>query len=691
MQPRQKANNSPLPQTFKELSKRSDLFFALGLIGIIVVLILPIPKWTMDFLLAISIMMSVLILMTTLFIERPLDFSSFPTILLISTMLRLSLNLASTRLILSHGHEGIDAAGEVIKAFGNFVMGGNFVIGIIVFIILIIVNFVVITKGSGRIAEVAARFSLDAMPGKQMAIDADLSAGLIKEDEARTRRRELTEETNFYGAMDGAAKFVRGDAVAGVLITIINIIGGIIIGVVQNHISFVDALHSYTLLTVGDGLVAQIPSLIVSVASGLLVSKGGTAGTADQALMGQLGGYPSAIGLCALLMVCLGMLPGLPKIPFMFMAAIMGYVAWVSSKPAIVEESPEQTKQQEDDNFFNQALNVDQVRLELGYGLLPILAREQGEQFTAQVKSLRKQIAADLGFVIPPIRIQDNLTIPSNSYIVRIKEIEAAKSELKPGYYLAMDPGGGAIRLPGEPTIEPAFGLPAQWIDASQKLEAEARNYTVVDNPTVIITHLTEIIKDNLPELLTYGETQILLDGLDRAHQKLVGDLIPAQISMAGIQKVLQILLAERISIKDLPTILEGIHEGCTISKNSTHIAEHVRARLARQITFSYVNDEGILPIVVLSPQWENAFIEALVGDGEIKQLAMAPSKLQEFVARIKQIFDKSFVNDAPVLLTAPYLRPYIRSVIERFRPSTTVMSQNEIHPKAKIKTVGQI
>lgn len=681
----------PFPVTFKELSKRSDIFFALGLVGIIVVLILPMPKWFMDVALALSIMVSVLILMTTLFIEKPLDFSSFPTVLLVSTMLRLSLNLASTRLILSHGHEGIDAAGEVIKAFGNFVMGGNFVIGIIVFIILIIVNFVVITKGSGRIAEVSARFSLDAMPGKQMAIDADLSSGLIKEDEARTRRKELTEETNFYGAMDGAAKFVRGDAVAGVLITVINIIGGIIIGVVQNNISFADALHSYTLLTVGDGLVAQIPSLIISVAAGLLVSKGGTAGTADQALMGQLGGYPTAIGLSSLLMVCLGMLPGLPKLPFMFMAAIMGYVAWVSAKPVEVVKNVEEEKQKEEENLFNQALNVDQIRLELGYGLLPILSREQGEQFTSQVRSLRKQIAADLGFVIPPIRIQDNLGIPNNIYVIKIKEVEAARSELKPGYCMAMDPSGGIIRLQGEPTIEPAFGLSAQWIDMTQKLEAEARNYTVVDNPTIIITHLTEVIKDNLPELLSYAETQILLDGMEKIHQKMVADLVPSQISMASIQKIFQILLAERISIKDLPTILEGIHEGCMVSKNPVHIAEHVRSRLARQITSTYLNHEGILPIVVLSPQWEQAFIESLVGEGETKQLAMAPSKLQEFVARVKQVFDGSFESDFPVLLTAPYLRPYIRSVIERFRPTTIVMSQNEIHAKAKIKTVGQI
>ncbi len=682
-----------------DVLRHGDIALALGIACILVVLILPMPSWMLDISLAISMAFSVLILMTVLFIHRPLDFSSFPTVLLIATMLRLALNLASTRLILANGHEGPDAAGEVIQAFGNFVMGGNFVIGIIVFGILIIVNFIVITKGSGRIAEVSARFSLDAMPGKQMAVDADLSAGLIDENEARTRRRTLEDESNFFGSMDGAAKFVRGDAIAGVLITFINIVGGIIIGVVQKDMSIGDAAQVYTLLTVGDGLITQIPAIIVSTAAGLLVSKSATDGSADKALFGQLGGYPKALGLSSFLMLSLALLPGIPAIPFLLMAGAAGGFAWSATRrgdaaaDAVAREAEAEAEAAPVvEEPISNTLQIDNLRLELGYGLLPMINAEGGQRLTDQIKALRRQLAQDAGFVLPSVRIQDNLQLPANTYVVRVKEIEAGRGELRPNMLLVMDPKGEQISLSGEETTEPTFGLPAMWVDAGVREEALFRGYTVVDPPTVITTHLTEIVKDNMAELLSYAETQKLLDELDEDQQKLIADLVPNQISVGGLQRVLQNLLGERISIRDLPTILEGVSEACGFTRNVNGITEHVRARLARQISNAQINEQGFIPMLTLSPQWEQAFAESIAGEGDDKQLSMAPTKLQEFIRVVRSGFEQhALMGETPVLLTSPGIRPYVRSIVERFRPTTVVMSQNEVHPKVQIKTLGQI
>ncbi|MEX0815372.1 MAG: flagellar biosynthesis protein FlhA [Dongiaceae bacterium] len=678
--------------------RRGEIALALGVICILAVLILPMPPWLLDISLALSITVSVLVLMTALFIERPLDFSTFPTVLLITTMLRLSLNLASTRLILANGHEGTAAAGHVIEAFGGFVMSGNFVIGLIVFGILVLVNFVVITKGSGRIAEVSARFSLDAMPGKQMAIDADLSAGLIDESEARARRKALEDESTFFGAMDGAAKFVRGDAIAGLVITLINIVGGIIIGVAQQGMTLADASHTYTMLTVGDGLVTQVPALIVSVAAGLLVSKAGVTGSADKALFAQLSSYPSALGLSAFLMGALALLPGIPMLPFLALAGITGTGAWLVSTSQIKVRRQAAAKA---DNAARTpvleepiatALQIDNVRLELGYGLLSLINNERGQRLTDQIKSLRRQIAAELGFVLPAVRIQDNLQLPANAYAVRIKEIEAGRGELRPSSILVMDPRGEKISLAGEETTEPTFGLPAMWVDPNSREEALFRGYTVVDPATVITTHLTEIVKDNMAELLSHAETQKLLDELGKEHQKFVADAIPSQISIGAVQRVLQNLLGERVSIRDLPGILEGIVEACGYTRNITAITEHVRARLARQISDAAADAAGVVPLVTLSPEWEQSFAEALSGDGDDRRLAMAPTRLQQFIAAVRQTFERhAMMGETPVLLTSPGIRPYVRSIVERFRAVTTVMSQNEIHPRAKIKTLGQI
>jgi flagellar biosynthesis protein FlhA len=677
--------------------KRGEIALALGVVAILVVLILPMPTWLLDMSLALSVTLSVLILMVALFIERPLDFSAFPTVLLIATMLRLALNLASTRLILSHGHEGTKAAGHVIEAFGYFVMGGNFVIGVIVFIILVVVNFVVITKGSGRIAEVAARFSLDSMPGKQMAIDADLSAGLIDETAARKRRREIEDESNFFGAMDGASKFVRGDAIAGLIITAINIVAGIIIGVAQKNVTLAQASHTYTVLTVGDGLVSQIPALVVSTAAGMLVSKGGNSGSADKALIGQLTAYPAALGLCSALMGVMAVLPGLPMLPFLGLSGVTGYAAYRLAerreKQAAAEaEEAAAAAAPVAEEPIAAALSIDQVRLELGYGLLGLINSDRGHRLTDQIKALRRQLATEMGFVMPSVRIQDNLQLPANTYVVRVKEIEAGRGDLRPNMLLVMDPRGDNISIPGEATVEPTFGLPALWASEAHREEATFRGYTVVEPQTVITTHLTEVMKENMAELLSYAETQKLLDELDKSQQKLIADLVPSQITIGGLQRVLQNLLAERISIRDLPTILEGVSEACGYTRNVSMITEHVRARLARQISDANTTEQGFVPLITLSPSWEEAFAESIVGQGDDKQLALAPSRLQEFIAAVRQVFDRhAMMGETPVLLTSPTVRPYVRSIVERFRPMTVVLSQNEIHARARIKTLGQI
>jgi flagellar biosynthesis protein FlhA len=691
----------------KSASKRSDIFFALAVMGIISVLILPVNPTLLDLLLGVSITVSVLILMTALFVTKPLELSSFPTILLISTMLRLSLNIATTRLILSHGHEGPSAAGHVIEAFGGFVTGGSVLIGAIVFGILTIINFVVITKGSGRIAEVSARFSLDAMPGKQMAIDADISSGLLTEKEAKARRRELEDESAFYGSMDGASKFVRGDAIAGLLITFINLIGGMVIGIVVNDLSFSDAVETYTKLTIGDGLVTQIPALIVSTAAGILVTKAGVDGSAEKAVLGQLSRMPAPLGITSFLLFSFAVLPGIPFAPFMTLALVTGYLAFYMHKNNALKKTVEAAggtagapgaapgtpgAQAPVEEKISDALMLDSIRLELGYGLLPLINYQKGHRLTEQIKALRKQVARELGFVMPPVRIQDNMQLPANVYVIKVKEVETARGEIRPDMLLVMDPAGNKITLPGEETIEPTFGLPAMWVGENYREEALFRNYTVVDPPTVVTTHLTETVKDNMADLLSYAETQKLLDDLGKEEQKLISETIPSQISVSGVQRVLQNLLNEMISIRDLATIMEAVSESSRVSQNVALITEHVRMRLARQISHQVTNEEGYIPILAMSPAWEQSFVESLLGDGEERTLTMPPSKIQEFITNVRQKFDElAMQGESPILLTSPSIRPYVRSIIERFRPQTLVLSQNEIHPRARIKTIGML
>ena len=672
----------------------TDVGLALGVVALLSVLILPLPPFVLDVGLALSVTAAVLVLMVALFLRRPLDFTSFPTLLLLTTLLRLSLNVATTRLILSRGNEGPTAAGHVVAAFGGFLMGGDVMIGLILFGILLVVNFMVITKGSGRIAEVAARFTLDAMPGKQMAIDSELSAGSIDEKTARRRRRELEEESGFYGAMDGAAKFVRGDAVAGLLITSINIAGGLAIGLLRHGMPFAQAAATFTTLTVGDGLVSQIPALLVSTAAGIVVTKGGTEGRADTALMRQLGGNPKPLAMAAGAAGLLAAMPGLPALPFLALAGLAGGGAWLRHKrPAEAADTPAipaAATAAAREPPISDALRMDMIRLELGYGLLA-LAGGETPRLTEQIKGLRRAIAAEMGFVLPPVRIQDNMQLGADTYSVRVKEIEAGRGELRPTLVLVMDPNGGLPELPGERTSEPAFGLPALWIDAAQREAATLRGYTVVDPPSVLTTHLTEIVRQTMPELLSFAETQKLLDEQPREQQKLVSELIPTQISVGGVQRVLQALLAERVSIRDLPTILEGIQEAVAAQARAVPaICGHVRARLARQLSDAHTGAGGYIPLVTLSADWEAAFADAVVGPPEDRQLAMAPGRLTEFMQRFRAAFDAA-AAESPVLLTGGAIRPHVRAIVERIRPATAVLAQAEISPRARIRTVGTI
>ena len=674
-------------------SPGTDVGLALGVVMLLAVLVLPLPTVLLDMGLALSITASVLVLMVALFLQRPLDFTSFPTLLLLTTLLRLSLNVATTRLILSHGNEGPLAAGHVVAAFGGFLMGGDVVIGLILFGILMVVNFMVITKGSGRIAEVAARFSLDAMPGKQMAIDADLSAGMINEAVARKRRRELEEESGFYGAMDGAAKFVRGDAIAALLITTINVFGGFAIGLLRYGMPFEEAAATFTTLSIGDGLVSQIPALLVSTAAGIVVTKGGMDGAADTVLLRQLAGSAKPLAMAGGAAAVLALMPGVPTLPFLALAGLSGGGAWLRHKhPLAAKEDAVAAAPVASEPPIADALRIDMIRLELGYGLLT-LAGGDAPRLTEQIKGLRRSIAAEMGFVLPPVRIQDNMQLDADHYSVRIKEIEAGSGELRPTKVLAMNPKGGLPPFPGERTTEPTFGLPALWIEPASRDEALARGCTVVDPASVLTTHITELVRENMAELLSYSETQKLLDDLPREQQKLVGDLIPSQISVGGVQRVLQALLAERVSVRDLPTILEGIAEACGGQpRPNGAIVAHVRTRLSRQISDSHTGLAGYIPLVTLSPEWELAFAESLIGPAEDRQLAMIPSKLNEFMQRLRAAFDAAqSAGEVPVLLASGGVRAHLRAIVERIRPSTPVLAQAEIFPRARIKTVGTI
>jgi flagellar biosynthesis protein FlhA len=671
-----------------------DIGLALCVLFQLSILILPIPTFMLDMALAFSFLSSILILLVSLSLERPLDFSSLPTLLLLTTILRLSLNVATARLILSHGSEGPNAAGQVVAAFGTFLMGGDVIVGAIIFSMLLMVNFIVITKGSSRIAEVSARFYLDSMPGKQMAIDADLSSGIIDEPTARIRRAELSEESGFYGAMDGASKFVRGDAVCALVITLINIVGGLAMGLGRANMSIESALATFTTLTVGDGLVSQIPALLVSTAAGIVVSKGAIEGKMHGKLASQLGSNVNSLMITSGAACLLALLPGLPTMPFLLVSAVSGGAAWhrFNTRNLDAAAAAAVTITQPPDNNQVQISTPDVVRVELGYGLLE-LASGIGDQLPDRIKRLRRSLASDLGFVLPSVRIQDNVELEPYNYSFALRDISAGTGELRPLMLLAIGPGDPAYILPGERTAEPTFGLPACWISPDLAEQARSAGWTVVDPASVLTTHLAEIVKENLAELLSYAETQKILSALPHEQQKLVADLVPSIITVGGLQRVLQMLLAERISIRDMPTILEGVQEACANNlKSVASIVAHVRTRLSRQISDSLIGQGGYVPVVIISPEWEEILVASLGGPPEDRHLALGPEKLREFLDRIRIVVDSATQNgDKPALLTSGQIRFQVYSIVDRIRMVVPVIAQGEIHRRVRVKVVGTI
>jgi flagellar biosynthesis protein FlhA len=677
-----------------------DVGFAIGMVVILTVLFLPMPAVMMDIGLAFSIAFAVLILMVALWIQRPLDFSAFPTILLIATLLRLSLNIASTRLVLSHGAEGINAAGYVIAGFSRFVMSGDFVIGTIVFVILITVNFLVITKGATRIAEVGARFTLDAIPGKQMAIDADLSAGLINEKQAMHRRRELEEESAFFGAMDGASKFVRGDAIAGILITMINMFGGIVIGTMRHGMSLAEAADVFVKLSVGDGLVTQIPALIVSLSAGLLVSKGGTRGSAEKAVLGQLSHYPRAIFVASAVLLVLAVAPGLPFFPFALLAATLASLAYIiprreAEARAREEAAAEEAKaaaEQEARTSVKESLKTVEIELCLGKQLSSALL-PQHNQLVQRVAKMRRKFARQYGFVIPDIKLTDDLSIPPKTYQIRIHGTTVAIGELRIGDVLVITGDGPKPKMPGEDTREPAFGMKAMWISEMYVANLKREGFTPVDNLSVLLTHLGEIIRNNLAQLLSYKDMRALIDRLDPEYRRLLDEIVPAHITYSGLQAVLKLLLAERISIRNLHLILEAIAEVAPHVRRAEQLAEHVRMRLAQQICGD-LSDNGVLKVLRLGNRWDLAFHQALKRDakGDVIEFDIDPRLIEQFGQEASKVI-RGLMDEGHtfVLVAAPDARPFVRMVVERLFATLPVLSHTEIARGVQIKSLGTI
>jgi flagellar biosynthesis protein FlhA len=680
---------------------RQDIGFALGIVFILTVLFLPLPTILLDMGLAVSIALSVLILMVALWIQRPLDFSAFPTILLIATLLRLALNIATTRLVLSHGHEGEHAAGNVIAGFSSFVMGGDFLIGTIVFIILITVNFMVITKGASRIAEVGARFTLDAIPGKQMAIDADLTAGLIDEREAMKRRRELEEESSFFGAMDGASKFVRGDAIAGLIITAVNIFGGILIGTLRHGLTFSEATDVFVKLSVGDGLVTQIPALIVSLAAGLLVSKGGTRGSADQAVFTQLGNYPRAIIVAGGVMFVLALAPGLPFLPFALLGGLLIAIAVMVPRKQAQERARvemAQVRKAEADaevearSSVRDSLKTSEVELCLGRQLSSALMPSHGE-LANRVAKMRRKFARQYGFVVPEIKLSDDLALGPKEYQIRIHGTTVASGELRVGEVMVITGDGPKPSVPGDETREPAFGMKAMWVPEMFNTMVQREGFTPVDNISVLLTHLGEIIRNNLAQLLSYKDLRGLIDRLDPDYRRLIDEIIPSHLTYSGLQAVLKLLLAERISIRNLHLILEAIAEVATHVRRVEALAEHVRMRLAQQICGDLL-DDGVLKVLRLGNRWDLVFHQALKRDakGDVAEFDIDPRLIEQFSTEATKVI-RGLMDEGHnfVLVAAPDARPYVRMVIERLFATLPVLSHLEIARGVQIKSLGTI
>ena len=673
------------------MKEKSDIFVAVSVVFVILIMIVPLNSFFMDIFLTLSISLSILIVFIGMYINKPLDFSVFPSVLLIVTLFRLSLNIATTRLVLVHGDEGAHAAGYIIKGFGTFIVGGNYVVGAVVFFILTIINFVVITKGAGRVAEVAARFTLDAMPGKQMSIDADLNAGLIDDAGARKRRETVEMEADFYGAMDGASKFVRGDAIAGIIIIFVNIVGGLVIGVVQKGMSFNEALTVYTILTIGDGLVSQVPALLTSTAAGIIVTRAASETNLGSAMVTQLFLQPRAMLLASIVILCIGLVPGIPLVPFLVLSSCTfgtSYLVGKAKKEEIVSV-PEVTGEEKDKSELIQPMEI--LEIEIGYGLIPIVDAEQSGELLDKIRAIRKQMAVELGIVVPPMKLRDNLQLKAGEYLILLKGIEMGRGELMTGYVLTMGPEDKQKTIDGIPTKEPVFNLDAYWIREKDRDQYVAAGLTVVDHPTIVATHLTEIIRNNAHELMTRQETQKLIDTVSATHPKVIEEISQNQINAGIVQKVLQNLLREQVSIRDLITILEAVADASSTSRDPELITEFVRQRMSRSILKPYLID-GILNLLILEKTLEEKLINSLQPSEQGTYLALDLTFSQRLFEKVGNEAKRAMLqNIQPVILVHPALRGKLRRFLERYIQGITVISHNEIPPQIKIQSLGVI
>ncbi|BCA54801.1 Flagellar biosynthesis protein FlhA [Nitrospira sp. KM1] len=677
--------------------KHSDVLMSAGVVAVLMVMLLPLPRFLLDLLLSFNITLSIIILLVGLQIRRPLDFSAFPSVLLMVTLLRLSLNIASTRLILLHGNEGVTAAGEVIRAFGNFVVGGNYTVGLVVFTILVIINFVVVTKGAGRVAEVAARFTLDAMPGKQMSIDADLNAGMINEAEARRRRKLIADEADFYGSMDGASKFVRGDAIAAVVIVLVNIVGGLTIGVLQQGMTLSAAAQTYTLLTVGEGLVAQIPALIISTAAGIVVTRAASEADLGSEITRQVLTSSKSLGTAAGILLGLGLIPGLPHLAFLTFGGAVGWMAYdlyrreQQAAMASPVESPAAKAKSED--AVTSVTPLDLMEVQVGYGLISLVEGQHGGSLLDRIKGLRRQFAESMGFVIPPIHIRDNLQLRPNEYAIMLKGVELTKSEILPGHMLAIDPGTAQRgTLQGIPTKEPAFGLPALWVPETTREQAQMSGYTVVDSSSAIATHLSEVIKRHAYELVGRQEVQGLLDEMAKVHPKLVEELIPTVLSLGSVVRILANLLREGVPIRDLRTILEAVADQAQTTKDTDMLTEAARQALSRTITRQYLGPDGTLSIISLDPRLDRTLADQAVPGQNGTTVPIDPTLPQQVLVALKQAAERvATKGHQPVVLCSPGTRRYLRRLTDRVLHSVPVLGLNEVDSTVKLQAIETV
>ncbi len=681
--------------TFFDAMKSSSAMMAMGVIAILMVMIIPIPPIMLDIFLAFSITFSIIILLMSMHILKPLEFSVFPSVLLMVTLLRLSLNVASTRLILLHGNEGTSAAGQVIKSFGTFVVGGNYVVGLIVFMVLVLINFVVITKGATRVAEVAARFTLDAMPGKQMSIDADLNAGLITDNDARRRRGEIEQEANFYGSMDGASKFVRGDAIAGIIIVFVNIIGGLIIGVLQKGMPVADAARNYTLLTIGDGLVTQVPALIVSTAAGILVTRSAASTELGNEVKTQLFMQPRVVATASIMLFIFALIPGMPKASFFIVSAVIAFLAFSIVKginKAREQEQVEQEAAPAPSEAVETIAPLDAMGLEVGYGLIPLVDSGQGGELLHRIKALRRQLASEMGFIIPAIHIRDNLKLRPDEYNVLLKGIEIARGNIMMGHHLLISADDRDMKIKGIPAKEPAFGLPAMWIAERDKDLAQSKGHVVVDPATVITTHITELIKTYADEILGRNDVQALLDNLEEQYPRMVKEIVPKQVPVTVVHRVLQRLLRERVSVRDLMTVVETIGEYSQVTKNADILTGYVRQSLARAITRQYADKDGNITVMIMSPDVEDKINRSIQHTDFESFVLPDPNIVNKLVTNLQRLVNAFTTSGLqPIILCSPNTRIHFRKILEKFYPGMVILSHNEITRDVNVKSLGMV